>query len=204
MNAYFVEMAEKLGSGFLLGSDHYYNLDQSWNQNNPTPQYALNVFYSNEMLRLMGYPATVFEFPAGSASDWPPITPIDIKACVLTNLALGMKGCNYYILTGGPNPPGAGLTTDIYDYGAAIGAAGEVRPLYSVIQEVGEFLQQHSWLAEAERVHDFRISLDFDHARANQYRCPDGTRMPAERAWGICPPRYLDDGLLREPVARLH
>jgi beta-galactosidase len=69
MNAHFLETASALGDQFLLGSDHYYNLDQNWSQNNPTPQYAVNVFCSNEMLRLMGYPPTVFELPGGSLAD---------------------------------------------------------------------------------------------------------------------------------------
>lgn len=30
MNAYFLETARRLKSAFLLGSDHYYNLDQDW------------------------------------------------------------------------------------------------------------------------------------------------------------------------------
>jgi len=57
MNTYFSETVETLGNkAFLLGSDHYYNLDQSWPQNNPTPQYAATIFVSLETLRLMGYP----------------------------------------------------------------------------------------------------------------------------------------------------
>ncbi len=184
MNAFFIETVDALGSDFLLGSDHYYNLDQNWNQNNPTPQYAINVFYSNEMLRLMGFPPSIFELPGGSCSDWPPITPHDIKACVLANIALGMKGCNYYIFTGGPNPPGAGLTTDLYDYGAAIGSEGEIRPLYDVVKEIGHFVKDNSWLVEAEHVSDFRVSLDFDYARARQYEAPlTGIRFSAEQAW---------------------
>jgi len=169
MNAYFVETAKALGDSFILGSDHYYNLDQNWPQNNPTPQYALNVFYSLEMLRLMGFPSTVFELPSGSLSDWPPITPEDSKACYWTNLAYGMKGSNYYIFTGGPNPQGAGSTTDIYDYGAPIGANGEVRPLYQVQKDFGLFLRDQAWLMEAEREFDCRLGLDFTMARADNY-----------------------------------
>ncbi len=80
-----------------------------------------------------------------------------------------MKGCNYYIFTGGPNPPGAGLTTDIYDYGAPIGDDGEIRPLYHVVKEIGELVARESWLTQAEHAYDFRLTLDFDHARARQY-----------------------------------
>ncbi len=169
MNADFLETVAALGPSFLLGSDHYYNLDQNWPQNNPTPQYALRVFYSLEMLRLMGFPSTVFELPGGSASDWPPATPEDLKACYWANLALGMKGSNYYIFTGGPNPPGAGVTTDLYDYGAAIGARGEVRPLYSVQKDFGLFLKERPWLVESEREHDCRLALDFEYARSDRY-----------------------------------
>lgn len=170
MNALFLETVETLGNKtFLLGSDHYYNLDQSWPQNNPTPQYALNVFCSLEMLRLMGYPPTVLEMPSGSAADWPPVMPSDCKTCYWTNLALGMKANNYYIFTGGPNPPDAGTTTDLYDYGAPIGAKNEVRALYGVQKELGNFLKKATWLEESERASDCRFALDFEYARADQY-----------------------------------
>lgn len=169
MNAYFLETAQRLGSTFLLGSDHYYNLDQNWPQNNPTPQYAARVFVSLEMLRLMGYPPSVLEIPGGSASDWPPVTPGDAETTYLTNLALGMKGANYYIFTGGPNPPGAGNTTDLYDYGASIGANGEIRPLYAAQKTFGKLAHKHANLLTGERRSDFRIGMDFEYARSEQY-----------------------------------
>ncbi|MGD0224134.1 MAG: beta-galactosidase [Terriglobia bacterium] len=170
MNAYFLETVQALGNKtFLLGSDHYYNLDQTWPQNNPTPQYAINIFASLEMLRLMGYPPTVMEMPSGSAADWPPVTAGDCRACYWTHLAFGMKGSNYYIFTGGPNPPGAGTTSDIYDYGAPIGAKNEVRPLYDVQRELGKYLEKSTWLEESERESDCRFALDFEYTRADRY-----------------------------------
>jgi beta-galactosidase len=170
MNAHFCETAAALGTrAFLLGSDHYYNLDQNWAQNNPTPQYAVNVFCSNEMLRLMGYPPTVFELPGGSLADWPPVTPHDARACYLTNLALGMKGSNYYIFTGGKNAPGTGVTADVYDYGAAVGPFGDTRPLYQVQKEFGRLVADRPWLAQAERETDCRVTLDFEYVRADNY-----------------------------------
>jgi beta-galactosidase len=169
MNALFTGMAGKMGKTFLLGSDHYYNLGQDWPQNNPTPQYALNAFCSLEMLRLMGYPPTVFEMPSGSCSDWPPVTAEDAKACYLANLAFGMKGLNYYIFTGGPNPPGAGVTTDLYDYGAPVGAKNEIRPLYNVQKDLAAFLQKNPWLSEARREFDCRFALDFENARSRHF-----------------------------------
>jgi beta-galactosidase len=80
-----------------------------------------------------------------------------------------MKGVNYYIFTGGPNPPGAGSTTDLYDYDASISASGEVRPLYAAQQAFGRFVHDHpDWLA-ARRLSDFRLGLDFEYQRARQY-----------------------------------
>ena len=185
MNAYYLEMVEALGNKtFILGSDHYYNLDQSWPQNNPTPQFALNIFYSLEMLRLLGYPPTTLELPSGSAADWPPVTAPDCKACYWLHLAFGMKANNYYIFTGGPNPPNSGVTTDIYDYDAPIGAKNEVRPLYDVQKELGKFLAQASWLEESERESDCRFALDFEYARADQYwKSQAGFLVSSPQAW---------------------
>ncbi len=169
MNAHFLETIQALGDQYLLGSDHYYNLNQEWPQNNPTPQYAVRSLISLEMLRAMGFPPTVFEIPGGSASDWPPVTPGDALAAYLVNLAYGMKGSNYYIFTGGPNPPGAGSTTDLYDYGAGIGAKGDIRPLYTVQKEFGAFIQERPWLVSAQRLCDVRFALDFEQPRSAYY-----------------------------------
>jgi len=166
MNAHFLELTEAFGADLLLGSDHYYNLDQNWPQNNPTPQYAANVFTSLEILRLMGYPPNVLELPGGSASEWPPFTPHDAMAAYMVNLALGMKGSNYYIFTGGPNPPGAGTSVETYDYQASIGAQGDLRPLYDAQKTFGQFVHNHSWLLTAHRPCDFRIAFDFEHPRS--------------------------------------
>ena len=186
MNAHFLETIQALGNQYLLGSDHYYNLGQDWPQNNPTPQYALRMFVSLEQLRLMGYPPTVFELPGGSASDWPPITPEDALACYMANLAFGMRGHNYYIFTGGPNPPGAGMNTDLYDYGAGIGAYGEIRPLYQAQKEFGEVIAQHPWLVTAERPCDVRFTLDFEQARSSYYAgSPIEGRFSSSEAWDL-------------------
>jgi beta-galactosidase len=169
MDSYFLETVKELGKELLLGSDHYYNLNQDWNQNNPTPQYAINVFYSHEMLRLMGYPSTIFEIPGGSFSDWPPVLPEDLMCCYMANTALGMKGVNYYIFTGGPNPEGVSHFGNIYDYGAPVGAFGEIRPTYETTKQYGEFLEKNSWLAGADRLSDFYIGLDWEQSRSKYY-----------------------------------
>lgn len=183
MNAYFLETIDALGDDFVLGSDHYYNLDQTWAQNNPTPQYAAKVFVSLEMLRLMGFPPTVFELPGGSASNWPPITPEDALACYMTNLAYGMRGHNLYVFTGGPNIPGTGDRSDSYDYGAAISATGEVRPLYDAQKAFGDFIAEYPWLVTAQRETDCRIALDFEYVRANTYWKGGDFRFTPPQAW---------------------
>lgn len=191
-NANFLELIKRLGKGFLLGSDHYYNLNQDWEQNNPTPQYASKIFNSNEMLRMMGYPPTIMELPGGSCSDWPPITCEDLKCCYLSNIALGMKGLNYFIFTGGPNPLDCGEFSDIYDYGAGIGADGSIRPIYGIQKEFGMFLQKNSWLASTDRVGDFNIGLDWEHSRSNSYfksRC--GLEFSNTDAWD-----YMRTGIM--------
>jgi beta-galactosidase len=186
MNAYFLETATALGSQFLLGSDHYYSLDQNWPQNHPTPQYAARCFISLEELRLMGYPPTVLELPGGSCSDWPPITPSDALACYLAHLAFGMKGHNYYIFTGGPNPPGAGANTDLYDYNASIGPNGEIRPLFEAQKTFGKVISEYPWLVTANRKTDLFIALDFEYSRTDHYWTQRGDfACSPQEAWDI-------------------
>jgi beta-galactosidase len=175
LHGMFREVVDGAGGDLLLGADHYYTLGQDWPQNNPTPQYARRIFLSMEALRLMDVPPTIFELPGGSASDWPPITEQDARACYFANLALGMKGHNYYIFTGGPNPPGAGSTADLYDYGASIGASGERRPLFRAQKAFGVFVRERAWLGEAEAEFDCRIALDREMDRSEHYLKGRGT-----------------------------
>lgn len=192
MNAYFLETKRRLEGRFVLGSDHYYNLDMDWDQNSPSPQYASKVLYSNEMLRLMGFPPTVFELPGGSASEWPPMNPEDLHACYLANVAFGMKGLNYYIYTGGPNPEGIGSNGDSYDYGAAIAADGTPRPAYAVLKAFGAFLTDNSWLAAAEAAGDFALGLDWEQSRCagGSFAIRDGG-LSGDEAW-----TFLRKGLM--------
>jgi len=146
MNSMFLETVDAMGEDFLLGSDHYYTLNHGWPQNSPTPRYAIRVFVSNELLRLMGMPPTVLEMPGGSPSDTPPILKEDILACYRCNLAMGMKGVNYYIYTGGPNVPGTGENHDIYDYHAHIAADGSKNPHYDSLADFGAFMAANGWM----------------------------------------------------------
>ncbi|MDR1542506.1 MAG: beta-galactosidase [Clostridiales bacterium] len=191
-NPQFLEVVRRMGKGFLLGSDHYYNLGPGWEQNNPTPQYTAKSFLSSEMLRLMGFPPTVFELPGGSASDWPPITSQDLRCCYDVNLAFGMKGLNYYIFTGGKNPFQIGRFSDVYDYGASIGADGSIRPVYMAVKEFGAFLQEHAWLACAALRSDILIGLDWEMGRcASYYKTREGVGISGTEAWS-----FLREGLI--------
>ena len=80
-----------------------------------------------------------------------------------------MKGVNYYIYTGGPNVPGTGSTTDLYDYGAPVSAFGECRPLYYVQQEVHRLCGEYA-LAESRLLSDFTVGYDREMQRADCYQ----------------------------------
>lgn len=192
MTAYFKPLMDRSNGAVLLGSDHYYNLNQNWEQNNPTPQYAVKCFTSLQMLSMMKCPPTVFEMPGGSASDWPPITAIDLDAAYRLHAALGMKGLNYYIFTGGYNPPGAGVTSDVYDYQAAVGPDGDIRPPYQTQKAFAAFLHANSWLTQAWPIVDFRVGFDWNHAWGDNFfaqRC--GNEFTPADAWN-----YVRKGLL--------
>jgi beta-galactosidase len=196
MNAYFEAAVNRLGKGFLLGSDHYYNLGLDWGDGtHPTPKYASKVFYSLEMLRHLGMPPCVLEMPGGSAVDFPPILGNDIECAYLTNLAYGMKGYNIYVHAGGYNPPGAGDPDSgmpVYDYGAAISPEGELRELYHVQKRVAALIHAHPWLPDARRVTDCRLGMVREYARAAHY----GTGEPELGTSGYAAWTLMRKGLM--------
>ncbi len=195
MNTLFIETVDRLGEGFLLGSDHYYNLNPTWEQNNPTPQYIVKMMMSCELLNEMGMPPTVFELPAGNLSDTPPILPEDLLACYLANTAVGMKGLNYYIYTGGPNFGETGATGAIYDYHAPISAFGEVRDTYGALKEFGLFLQKNGWMQRANRQCSVQCGFTWEESRFQEYGQKVGFTTEQE-AWSI-----LEKGLLYPMMA---
>lgn len=166
MNSMFLETVEAMGDDFLLGSDHYYTLHHGWAQNSPTPRYAIRVFVSNELMRLMGMPPTVLEIPGGSPSDTPPILPEDILACYRCNLAMGMKGMNFYIYTGGPNVPDTGECHDIYDFHAHIAADGSKNPHYDSLADFGTFLAGNGWMQRSSPTANVQVGFEWAAARA--------------------------------------
>lgn len=190
MNTMFLETVEAMDKGFLLGSDHYYTLHHGWPQNNPTPRYALRVFCSHELLRLMGMPPTVLEMPGGSPSDTPPILKEDLLACYRCNLAMGMKGVNFYIYTGGPNVPGTGETCDIYDYNAHIGADGRINSTYEALKDFGGFLSRNGWMQRASLASDVRVGFEWETTRAKAFAL-ESQALSLSQSWD-----FLHDGIL--------
>ena len=164
--ALFRETQELGGEGFAVGTDHYWNLDQDWTQNAPTPQWLRRCVYGLDIQRSWGVPPSVWEMPAGSLSEWPPIGGRDLLAACMAHTAYGMQAVSYYIFAGGPNPPGTGGNGDLYDYGAPISHAGEDRPHLADLATYHAFLAREPWLAGAERRVDCRIVADLEQARA--------------------------------------
>lgn len=196
MNAYFEQIVDSMGSNFIFGSDHYYNLGLDWGDGtHPTPNYASKVFYSLSMLRHFGQPPSVLEMPGGSPNDWPPILAGDLRCAYLTNLAYGMKGYNIYVHAGGENPPGAADLNNAmanYDYNAEISPKGELRELYYTQKGVADFIHENSWLASARRQYDCRIGLAREYARSVQYGLPGKeTGISNNQAW-----TFLRTGLM--------
>ena len=171
MNCLFPETVDAFQQDkFLLSSDHYYNLDQNWGQNNPTPQYAIRVLQSCDTLRALGMPPVAMELPGGSCSDTPPIQANDMLACYMTNAAMGLKGLNYYIFTGGPNVPGTGESCDLYDFGAPVAADGTVRQdKYDAISRFGHFLRESGWMQRAHRVASVQIGFEWNMLQSDDF-----------------------------------
>ncbi|MBQ6052080.1 MAG: beta-galactosidase [Clostridia bacterium] len=171
MTGYFEKMLprfEKYG-GLFLGCDHYYNLGQNFENNNPTPYYAMDILRSNDQLLSLGMPQTTLELPGGSLSAFPPILAEDVEACYMINTAMGMKGLNYYIYTGGPNYKNTGNSGDIYDFNALVRADGSINRTYYAAKRFGEFLHSHKFLQSAERHVTVRIACDQEYYRSSQY-----------------------------------
>ncbi len=173
MVPYFRDTVREIGGDFLLGVDMYFNLGMDFEANNPTPVFAANGFLGFEQLRLMGFTPTVLEMQAGNCADWPPTTPENLACWYNTCLAMGMKGVNWYVFTGGPNPEGLGGDGDLYDYRAAVGPTGDIRPSYAVLRDFSVFVRAHGWLSDAEMEHDYLLGLDWAHPRGKNDKSPD-------------------------------
>ncbi|MBQ9749050.1 MAG: beta-galactosidase [Clostridia bacterium] len=169
MIADFEQFVESLGDDCLLGYDNYYNLDYGWAQNNPTPQYYASTLFANDVIRDLGQPPVVMEMPGGSPSDLPPILENDLYACYMSNMAAGMKGVNYYIYTGGPNPDGTGSTVDIYDYNAFVSADGTVKDTYNALKKFSTFATADKEFLTSDRCASVSVGFEWDMLRSDEF-----------------------------------
>lgn len=146
---------------FFLGADHYYALFPSAGTC-MTPEKMVRYTDSVDWQEALGMPPSVLEMQSGSASCYPPIFPENAHGFYMAHVALGMKGSNYYVFTGGPNFENTGNNVDIYDYHAPVSATGEVRPLYYAQKKRNEFSYEQDWLLTESRVCDVQYGFNWE------------------------------------------
>lgn len=157
----FREFNRRLGSGFLLGLDSYFQLTWGSGRLAPTPGYlAGSIQLGADLLEEAGNPYTVLEMQSGSYADTPPLLPRPLEAHLMAHLAMGLRGVNYYIFAGGNRSGAYGTTADCYDYHAAVGANGEKRPNLRVLRRFSRLMKRNAWLCEADRVHTVCVGVD--------------------------------------------
>lgn len=165
---------DKIPQPLFLGTDHYYNLDPFHHKGNaPTPQEFTKWAISLDMLSALDFPTSVLELQAGSFSDYPPMFKEDLKAMYFAHSALGLKGMNYYIFTGGLNIKGSGETGDYMDFNAPISSHNEVRPTINALIEYNDFALKNLWLQETDRTFDVQIGFTWEQRYQARYM-PEG------------------------------
>ena len=165
LTGFFRESAKLLGKDFIVGSDHYWNLNQDWPQNNPTPQKLVENFLSCGMMNCLGYPAWVPEFQYGSIAQWPPVTAQDLKLSLFAHLAFGLQGHNGYVFAGGANPGNSCWSCRIYDYDAPVAADGTLRPTYDSIKELDKFIRNNPDILTSKPAADIAVVMDWESWR---------------------------------------
>ena len=153
--------AQNKEQNLLLGVDHYYALFPKAGIS-MTPEKTALYHVSLDLLEALGMPSSVLELQSGSASCYPPILPQNLREFYMTHVALGMKGSNYYVFTGGPNFEDTGSNTEIYDYHAPVAADGTVRPLYHTQKQRNEYSLNNRWLLTAKRVCDLQFGFSWE------------------------------------------
>lgn len=173
-------LLSKDGMPFVLGTDHYYSLGpgDGWS-NNPTPQLFLKWMTSLDLISETGSPSTVFEMQSGNFADFPELLREPTAACYMLHTALGLKGANYYIFSGGPNFKNTGSTADVYDFLATVSAEGEIRPHYYSQKENNEFCMERPWMQRVDRTSNVQIGFTWEQRRQKR----------------ACTPRFARDGV---------
>lgn len=161
---------ERIAQPLFVGTDHYYNLDPFHHQgNSPTPQEFMKWIISLDMLTALDMPTAVFELQAGSFSDYPPMLTEDLRAMYFAHAALGLKGMNYYIFSGGPNIKDSGETADCYDFNAPISSDNVIRPTYKALVDFNDFAAKNNWIYDRERIHDVQLGFTWEQRYHDRY-----------------------------------
>lgn len=193
---------DKIPQPLFVGTDHYYNLDPLHHKgNSPTPQEFVKWAISLDMLTALDMPTAVFEMQAGSFSDYPPMLPEDLRAMYFAHLALGLKGLNYYVFSGGPNIKYTGETGDYFDFNAPISSDNKIRPTYNSLVDFNDFASKNNWLYDRERINDVQIGFTWEQRYYSRYM-PEGSDPSFYMNYGlytslICAgyqPKYVELG----------
>ncbi|MBR6427257.1 MAG: beta-galactosidase, partial [Clostridia bacterium] len=164
------EMNEKADDGgFFMGLDNYYCLGINWAMAHPNIQFYMKTMFASDAINGMGYPFSVLEMQSGSCSQYPPSLSDDMYSWYMMNLSLGMKGVNYYVFAGGPNPPETGITAEMYDFEAPVSPSGEKRPLFYAQKKFCGLLSENEWLLSAERMVSVNIGFEWQTMRGDSY-----------------------------------
>ena len=154
---------------FFFGIDSYYNLNYTWGSSHPTVDMFAERLYGADLLKNLGYPFAVLEMQAGNIVQIPPVLREDLYAWFMTHLAVGLRGVNYYIFTGGENHADSGTSADIYDYCAPVSADGEVRRSYGALTDFHSLLHANRWLCTSERRTSVQIGFEWQTMRCGPY-----------------------------------
>jgi len=87
-------------------------------------------------------PVWAAEFQAGTREHFVKNDPADMALFYCASLAHGLRGFNYYMFSGGINPPGKGYYGRAFYYQTPLTAAGEKTPLYDVVRKVSAFIRR--------------------------------------------------------------
>ena len=167
---YMKELSDDLSNeNFFIGFDNYYCLDVNWQNVSPTPKWYMKNLYAADALNEMGYPFITLEMQLGSYSDMPPVLKENVYEWGMLNLALGMKGINYYLFAGGKNPYNQGSTSEIYDCQAPIKYDGTIRDHYYSFKKINKFIKDNKWLLNASRVNSVDLGYEWQSMRGNDY-----------------------------------
>lgn len=164
----FKELSEKIKKDIILGIDFYYALDMTGPEY-VTMRYFCKAMMAADFLKCMGHPYNIMELQAGTPFQFPPVLYEDMYFADMVNLAVGIKGVNHYVISGGPNPEDIGSTSEMYHYSAPISPDGKIRKTYYALKDYHKFMNSNNWLAGAKRISSVQIGYEWENLRHGSY-----------------------------------